>query len=266
MEAAADAGQDANRDASQDGSRAARPFGVLGLCLSLIGLAALTLIGTALIGALIVAVVATVMGWQHFGDLARQAFAGSGSDTFEMRALLAAVLAFYVAVAAAVLIAAKWRAGANWRDLLGWRSFRLSDWRIWAIVAGALVYSAAASLALGHFWPHSSAELAIPPDRLAAVMLFVVAAVVAPVTEELLFRGWIYTSLRFSWGFWPALLISSVLFALAHYDKTHFYALAVFPIGVVIGLLRERAGIKASIMFHAINNLAAFCLAVIGNG
>jgi membrane protease YdiL (CAAX protease family) len=261
MEAAADTSQDASRDVSQ----AARPFGILGLCLSLIGIAVLTLIGTALICVLVLAVVATAMGWQHFGDLARQAFDGGGNETFEMRGLLAAVVAFYVAVAGSVLVAAKWRGGAKWRDLVGWIPFRVSDWRIWAIMAGALAYSAAASLVIGHYAPHSATQLTIPSDWLAAAMFFVIAAIVAPVTEELLFRGWIYTALRFSWGFWPALLISSVLFAAAHYDKTHFYALAVFPIGLVIGILRERAGIKASIVFHAINNLAAFCLAAFGN-
>jgi membrane protease YdiL (CAAX protease family) len=261
MNAVADAGQ----DLGQDVGRAGRPFGVLGLCLSLIGLAVLALIGTALICAAVVAVVATAMGWQHFGDVARQAFA-HGNETFETRCLLAAVLAFYVAVAAAILVAAKWRGGAKWRDLIGWLPFRLSDWRVWAIMAAALAYSAGTGIALAHVAPHSPLQLMIPSDPAAASMLFIVAAVVAPVTEELLFRGWIYTALRFSWGFWPALLISSTLFALAHYDRTHFYALAVFPIGLAIGLIRERAGIKASIVFHAINNFAAFALAALGAG
>ncbi|HTJ03466.1 MAG TPA: CPBP family intramembrane glutamic endopeptidase [Methylovirgula sp.] len=265
MEAAADASPDTSQGASKGVSQAGRPFGILGLCLSLIGLAVLALIGTLVICGLILAVVATVMGWQHFGEVLRQALNNNASEAFEMRGLLAAVLAFYVAVAGAVLIAAKWRGGAKWRDLVGWLPFRVSDWRTWAIMAGALAYSAAASVVIGHFW-HSTAQLTIPSDWLAAAILFVIAAVVAPVTEELLFRGWIYTSLRFAWGFWPALLISSVLFALAHYDQTHIYALAVFPIGMVIGIIRERAGIKASIVFHAINNLAAFCLAAIGNG
>ncbi len=252
-------------DAGQDVRREGRPFGILGLCLSLIGLAVLAVIGTALVGAVILAVVATAMGWQHFGEVARQAL-DSGNETFEMRCLLVGVLAFYFAVAGAILIAAKWRGGVKWRDLVGWLPFRVSDWRVWALMAGALAYSAMASVLFAHFWPHSTAQLTIPSDRLAAVMLFVMAAVVAPVTEELLFRGWIYTALRFTWGFWPALLISSALFAIAHYDQTHFYALAVFPIGMVIGIIRERAGIKASIVFHAINNFAAFCLAAIGTG
>lgn len=256
---------DAEVDAGQKLNQTARPFGVLGLCLSLIGLAALAVIGTLLVSVAVVAVVATAMGWQHFADIARQSLDG-GDDTFEMRCLLGVGLAFYLAVAGAILIAAKWRGGARWRDLIGWLPFRLSDWRVWAIMAGTFAYSVGASIVFSHFWPHSTAQLTVPSDRVAAVMLFVIAAIVAPITEELLFRGWIYTALRFSWGFWPALLISSILFALAHYDATHFYALAVFPIAIAMGVIRERAGIKASIVFHAINNFAAFCVAALGGG
>lgn len=253
-------------DAAVEADRDMKPFGILGLCLSLIGLAVLALIGTALISLVLLAVAAVSVGWQPLVDLAKQAFDG-GNEVFEMRFLLAAVLAFYLAVAMAIFIAARWRGSAEWRDLIGWRGFRPSDWRIWAIMAGALAYSATASVVLGHFWPHSTAQLTVPTDPAAAIMLFVIAAVAAPVTEEMLFRGWIYTALRFNWGFWAALLISSALFAIAHYDQTHFYALAVFPIGIAIGFIRERTGsIKPAIVFHAINNFAAFCLAAIGSG
>ena len=93
------------------------------------------------------------------------------------------------------------------------------------------------------------------------------AVLIAPVTEELLFRGWIYTGLRFHWGLWPALLTTSALFACAHYENTHLYALAVFPIGLALGVIRERTGsVKASILFHALNNFVAFGLMMLSGG
>ena len=89
----------------------------------------------------------------------------------------------------------------------------------------------------------------------------------APFTEELLFRGWIYTSLRFSFGLWPAVLASAAVFGFAHYEDTHLYALAVFPVGIALALIRERTGsVKASMLFHAFNNLIAFCAAALNIG
>jgi membrane protease YdiL (CAAX protease family) len=165
----------------------------------------------------------------------------------------------------AIVIAARWRGKSQWRDLIGWRPFRLGDRWVWLIMLAALIYSVTADSLIGHFFPHAPAQLSIPSDRVTAGALFALAVVFAPIAEELLFRGWIYTALRAHWGLWPALLTSSALFAFAHYEGTHLYALAVFPIGLALGLIRERTGsIKVSIGYHAFNNLAAFALAALG--
>ena len=94
--------------------------------------------------------------------------------------------------------------------------------------------------------------------KLAIALLFIVAVIVAPIVEETYFRGWIFTSLRQSWGRWPAVIISALLFGLAHYELTHLYALAVFPLGLILAALRERTGSAGtSMLFHAANNLIA---------
>ncbi len=253
-------------DAAADASRAVKPLGFAGLCLSLIGLAALGLVVTALIGAGMAAIAGVAMGWHGLIDAIDQALASS-EDAAGMRAFFAVILAFHLGLAIAILLAAKWCGGSQWRELIGWQPFRLSDRLIWAIMVGALAYSAAANGAMDHFLPHPAAQFTIPADPAAAAALFALAVIAAPVTEELLFRGWIYTGLRFHWGLWPALLTTSALFAFAHYEDTHVYASAVFPIGLALGAIRERTGsVKASIVFHAINNLAAFCLSALYGG
>ena len=64
--------------------------------------------------------------------------------------------------------------------------------------------------------------------------------------------------------YWGALFggaITSILFALMHYEHTHLYALAVFPVGVALGFVRERyASIKASAFFHGLYNLFSWVL------
>ena len=182
-----------------------------------------------------------------------------------IRVLFLLLLVFHIAIAVAIVIAARWQGKSQWRDLIGWKPFRLGDRLIWVIMLAALIYSVSADTLIGHFFPHPPAQLSVPSDQVSAIALFALAAIVAPITEELLFRGWIYTALRFRWGLWPALLTSSALFAFAHYEGTHLYALAVFPIGLALGVIRERTGsIKVSIGYHAFNNLAAFCLAALG--
>lgn len=245
---------------------AVEPFGFLGLCLSLVGIALLASAITGVIALAMAAIAAPFLGSKALIGLIDQALSDADSGT-GLRLILVLVLIFHLAIAVAIVIAAKWKGKNHWRELVGWRPFRLGDKWVWGIMLATILYSFAADSALGHFLPHPAAQLSIPTDRLASALLLMLAVVLAPIAEEFLFRGWIYTSLRFHWGLWPALLTTSALFAFAHYEGTHLYALAVFPIGLALGAIRERSGsIKLSIAYHAFNNLAAFWLSALGGG
>jgi CAAX protease family protein len=248
-------------EAATDIAKKRAPYGIIGLCLSLVATILLTLI-------IMAASVAAV----YFGDMAlrgrAEAQAAAGAVLATLKAnneFSAARLTFgiflYVAALAAILLLAFWRGRKDWRSLVAWRPplWPLRDKVLWGIAALGLVYGLASSAALSYFYPKSNSWLLIPRDHVAAGLLFVVAVVVAPVVEETCFRGWIFTSLRYSWGRWPAIVLSALLFGLAHYESTHLYALAVFPLGLVLAALRERTGsVGTSMLFHAANNLIAF--------
>ena len=246
------------------------PYGLLGLCVSLIAILCLAAIITFVICGVIALSASAIVGWNVVrGFLVDAATPQQGEGTAPLQLMLLIAFAAYLAVAAAILGLARWRGGAGWRRLVAWQPmvWRLNDKILWAIAAGALLYSVAATAALGYFYPKSQSWFEIPSDRKAALILFVLAVVLAPFTEELLFRGWIYTSLRFSFGLWPAVLASAAVFGFAHYEDTHLYALAVFPVGIALALIRERTGsVKASMLFHAFNNLIAFCAAALNIG
>lgn len=246
------------------------PYGLLGLCLSLVGIPCLAVIVTAAICGFTALLAGMIVGWHVVhGFLLDATTPQQGEGTAPLRLVLFVALAAYLAVTIAILALARWRGGADWRRLVGWQPmmWRLNDKVLWAIAAGALIYSVAVTAVLGYFYPKSQSWFTIPSDRKASLMLFLLAIVLAPITEELLFRGWIYTSLRFSFGLWPALLASAALFGLAHYENTHLYALAVFPVGVALAAIRERTGsVKASMLFHAFNNFIAFCAAALNIG
>jgi membrane protease YdiL (CAAX protease family) len=87
-------------------------------------------------------------------------------------------------------------------------------------------------------------------DRLA---LGVVTLVLAPVAEELLFRGVIYAWVRQISRPWIAVLISSLLFALVHANLLAFLPLFLFA--VMLALLYEKTrNLLACITAHAVFN------------
>lgn len=80
------------------------------------------------------------------------------------------------------------------------------------------------------------------------------AVIIAPITEEVLFRGILYgATKKYSGGIF-ALLSSSLLFAIVHAHATNLFPL--FIIGVLLALVYEYSGsLIASISMHALFNL-----------
>jgi membrane protease YdiL (CAAX protease family) len=92
------------------------------------------------------------------------------------------------------------------------------------------------------------------------VVLTVVAVVVlAPLGEELLFRGLLLRGLIQRMRFWPATALSSLLFASAHADSYLLWprALSLVLTGLVLAWLYRWRGYWASVTAHATVNLVA---------
>ena len=97
-------------------------------------------------------------------------------------------------------------------------------------------------------------------DRLLAAFSLII---LAPVCEEVLFRGWLYRKLRKLFkgkrGIAVAILIVSALFALLHGQWN--VAVNVFAMSVILCLQRELTGtIWSGILLHMIKNAVAFYL------
>jgi len=253
------------------GSGTAKPYGFLGLCLSLIGCFVITGLYVALVG--IVAIVADGLarGWAHpidfFNQFEDKLTAGDATAFLHFGLILSLVV--YVALFLAILTLARFRSGSAWRELIGWQPWSIlrASRSFWFIAGLSLIYALTANFLVDAFYPPSKDWFTVPKEIPAAILLFILATVFAPLTEEIVFRGWIYTSLRASFGVWAALLVSSAAFAAAHYEDSHIYALVVFPIGLGLGALRETTGsLKASISFHAFYNALAYALAAFDAG
>jgi hypothetical protein len=92
-----------------------------------------------------------------------------------------------------------------------------------------------------------------PAMLTASVVVF---GLLAPLAEELIFRGLLFGWLEGRWSARVAWIVSSLAFAAAHIDLTHI--MLVLPLGFLFGWLRWRTGsLVPSLAAHAINNSAA---------
>ena len=175
----------------------------------------------------------------------------------------AAVSLLYIGLVAATIGAAVWRGGRGWRDLVALRpvrperSARRDTLGVAALTLGYIVISTlAAEQARDRSLP-----IAGPTDIPLMTLLIANLVLLAPLAEELLFRGWLYTALRRSLSFWPSYLVTLVLFAGIHWDASHTRVVQVLPLAAALGLVRERAGsIKPTIALHAIYNMVIIAI------
>ena len=110
-----------------------------------------------------------------------------------------------------------------------------------------------------------TASLLVPPpeelpfDRLfssraAAWLIIAASLLVAPLVEELIFRGYIYTVLEGVWGMPAAVLASGLLFGAIHFPQLHpgyFQMGLLCVVGIVFSWARARTGtLFASVLLH----------------
>jgi uncharacterized protein len=95
-------------------------------------------------------------------------------------------------------------------------------------------------------------------------MLWLQVIMVAPVTEELLFRGFLHRGWAPSWlGASGTIVLTSALWAALHQQYNWPGILFIFLMGLILGWMRQRSGSTTlTIMLHALNNLFAITVAV----
>lgn len=99
------------------------------------------------------------------------------------------------------------------------------------------------------------------PGEFGLVLL--AGAVVAPLVEEIYFRGYVFRAYLDQKGLGQAFLFSSGLFALVHLDLPAL--LPIFSVGLLLSFLYYRTGsIVPGIVAHAVNNAAALTLLYLG--
>jgi membrane protease YdiL (CAAX protease family) len=142
---------------------------------------------------------------------------------------------------------------------IGWRP---APRRAYMVAAGFLVVMIAMEAIVSHLAPPHGDEMLIQQifgtRGWKVAVLFVMAVGFAPVIEELVFRGGMFSALAGKCGTAGAAVITSVLFTLAHAQEYYQYWPGLIVIGVVaavlIGLRLQYKSIRPGILLHVLFN------------
>ena len=179
------------------------------------------------------------------------------------------IFIFSALVEGAFLLAPAWYAlwrgapDSPWRQRLAALGFRRTGLlRAGIITLAGAVVALVGSAAYSAILQAIHAPLQTNADQLAQQAQYApyttlgalaAAVLVAPFCEEVFFRGFGFAGLLRGMPFWPALIVSALIFAVAHADIGSFLPLAF--IGLILAYARWRTGsIWPCMLIHALNN------------
>ena len=100
------------------------------------------------------------------------------------------------------------------------------------------------------------------PTAAQRIPIILLAVVIAPVAEELAFRGYLYGVIKRYFGAVPALVLSGILFALVHQNLPSFFPLLV--LASVFALAYELSGsLLVPMTMHALFNALSLILVLV---
>lgn len=209
-----------------------------------------------LLFASIVAIVAVVAVVVHFRP---------GLQTDQTPLLLPTQLLLYGFVYLSFYVVFRMRYSRPIFESLGWRRAHFNLW--FAVIGGPALALAVSGLAALLHTPKVPSPIDKLVDSPVSLALFgVMAVTIAPLFEELLFRGFIQPLLSRTFGVVAGVLLTAAFFGALHapeYSWAWQYALAVSLVGVVLGWLRARTNsiIPSTIMHGCYNALFVIALA-----
>jgi len=133
---------------------------------------------------------------------------------------------------------------------------------VWSAAFGLLALLAFGVLYAAGLDPLDLIRTHVPSDAAEALLFFLVGGLVAPVAEEIFFRGIVYGFLR-RWGMLSALLGSTLLFVLAHAIRSGIPLTQIVG-GIVFAVAYEITdNLMVPITIHVSGNTAIFALSLL---
>ena len=144
----------------------------------------------------------------------------------------------------------------------GLRRVRLGQALLWGAIAFALFYAftIAWSAAIDtHAKDDLAKDLGAEDSTLSLVVIAVLVAIVAPLTEELFFRGFLFPALWRAWGWVAGAIVSGLAFGAVHIAATPLvFIVPLAMLGFVLcWLYRHTGSLLPGMGVHAFNNSLA---------
>ncbi|MGA7396545.1 MAG: type II CAAX endopeptidase family protein [Solirubrobacterales bacterium] len=135
---------------------------------------------------------------------------------------------------------------------LGFRSFRPGNALKWSAI-GIFSYFAFAAVYSAIFGTPEQDDIAGDFGPIGLQILLIV--IVAPVTEEVCFRGMLFGGIRNRLPLWAAALAAGAVFGLLHYSTGPSAVVPLIALGAIFAVVYEKTGsVWATILMHAFNN------------
>jgi len=133
---------------------------------------------------------------------------------------------------------------------------------LWSAGFGALSGIVFAVLFMAGINPLSMIRTSLPKNSANLLLFFLVGGIVAPVAEEVFFRGILYGFLR-RWGIVVALVLSTSAFAFTH-GLGHGFPLIQVVGGILFAAAYEiEKNLVVPLTIHCLGNLAIFALSAL---
>ncbi len=147
-----------------------------------------------------------------------------------------------------------------WRGF-GWKQFGLG----FALVVGVLIAFEGFAVLLDRAQPDFMTDMLNAVRGGDAWLLLLSGIIIAPLGEELIFRGFVYRGLSDSRvGVPGAIVISSAIWAVIHTQYDLFYMSVIFVLGLALAFVRYKSGsVALAFVLHALVNAAAFAQALL---
>jgi uncharacterized protein len=154
-------------------------------------------------------------------------------------------------------------------DTLGFRRFNVLRSLILVILffIALIVVNDLYSLSITVFHLHiqTNDEVVLARGRVLPISMYTTlaaAVVIAPVCEEVFFRSFIFMGLRRGMPLGVSIVLSALIFAVAHGDPGSF--LVLFAIGLALAVIRWRThSIWPGILLHMLNNATSALLIIL---
>ncbi|HTK38741.1 MAG TPA: CPBP family intramembrane glutamic endopeptidase [Pyrinomonadaceae bacterium] len=169
--------------------------------------------------------------------------------------VLAIIPAHILTLAVAWMVVTRFKK-FSFRETLGWKGGTMAWWYYPLLLFGFL----AIGWVIGSYFPEQENDLTriLKSSRTAVYLVAFLATFTAPIVEEVIYRGILYSALQRTFGMSFAVVLVTFLFALVHvpqYWPSHSTIFLLTLLSLTLTLIRERTGnLLPCIIFHFIFN------------